>query len=282
MNYFKKLFEFLIQKDHLVTKKIHTLGAVIVTICLISILLLGVNGYASSMYQDNSIDEQNNIAKEDELLELEELELEEEDFSLQIISPTYKSSTMIDYVEYITSQANIQVEEHVLAISTEDNTKLSTAGLESEDEGIVLISADEVDVTPNRDQIVLTKSDYQVLLTIVEAEVGAEDLYLRMMIANTIINRMQHEYYPDTIEEVVFQNNGKVYQFSPIKDGRYWEVQVSSKTITAVNNALAGYDNSEGALAFVNRSITNPKTMEWFDNNLIFVTKYGKVEFFTF
>jgi len=199
MNYFKKLFEFLIQKDHLVTKKIHTLGAVIVTICLISILLLGVNGYASSMYQDNSIDEQNNIAKEDELLELEELELEEEDFSLQIISPTYKSSTMIDYVEYITSQANIQVEEHVLAISTEDNTKLSTAGLESEDEGIVLISADEVDVTPNRDQIVLTKSDYQVLLTIVEAE-----------------------------------------------------------------------------------SITNPKTMEWFDNNLIFVTKYGKVEFFTF
>ncbi len=282
MNYFKKLFEFLIQKDHLVTKKIHTLGAVIVTICLISILLLGVNGYASSMYQDNSIDEQNNIAKEDELLELEELELEEEDFSLQIISPTYKSSTMIDYVEYITSQANIQVEEHVLAISTEDNTKLSTAGLESEDEGIVLISADEVDVTPNRDQIVLTKSDYQVLLTIVEAEIGAEDLYLRMMIANTIINRMQHEYYPDTIEEVVFQNNGKVYQFSPIKDGRYWEVQVSSKTITAVNNALAGYDNSEGALAFVNRSITNPKTMEWFDNNLIFVTKYGKVEFFTF
>lgn len=281
MNFFKKLFEFLFHKEHIITKKVHRFGAVIVTACLIGVVLLGVNGITSPSNQDRTVEEQSQIAKEEEQKELELLEEEQEDLALLIKTPAYNSSYMMDYVDYIASLATTQAA--TLAMSDDNDMNLSMAGLDAEDEeGVVLISIDDVDVTPNREPIVLTESDYEVLLRIVEAEVGTEDLYSRMMIANTIINRMQHDYYPDTIEEVVFQNDGKVYQFSPILDGRYWEVQVSSKTIEAVNNALAGYDNSEGALAFVNRSITSPKIMEWFDDNLIFVEKYGVVEFFTF
>lgn len=282
MNFLKKLFEFLIRKDHMVSKKVHTLGAVLVTACLVSVVILGANGYASTIHQENNAAEQNQIAKEEELQELVVMEEEQEDFELQ--SEIFESE-MIDIMYVFTSTAMFNAEAKELAIGDNELIALSTAPAsnnEEEIEELVTISVNDVDVTPNREAVSLTESDYQVLLTIVEAEVGTEDLYTRMMIANTIINRMQHEYYPDTIEEVVFQNDGKVYQFSPILDGRYWEVKVSAKTIEAVNNALAGYDNSEGALAFVNREITDPSIMQWFDDNLIFVQKYGKVEYFTF
>ncbi len=287
MNFFKKLFEFLFHKDHIISKKVYTFGAVVVTTCIVSAMILGANGYASSMYNDAAEKEQDIIANEEEMKELEVMETEEEDLVSQelLLSDNdysrYESGYWKDYVDTLVSSSNSQADKKTLAIGQDKNLSLSTSGRDSED-GYVTITSADVDVTPNRDPITISDSDYQVLLTIVEAEVGTEDLYTRMMIANTIINRMLHDYYPDTIEDVVFQNDGKVYQFSPILDGRYWEVAVSKKTIEAVNNALAGYDNSQGALAFVNREITHPDIMQWFDNNLIFVTKYGKVEYFRF
>ncbi len=287
MNFFKKLFEFLFHKDHIISKKVYTFGAVVVTTCIVSAMILGANGYASSMYNDTAEKEQEIIANEEDMKELEVIETEEEDLVSQdeLLSNydyrRYESHCWKAFVDSMVSFSNSQVDKKALAIGQDKNLSLSTAGRDSED-GYVTISSQDVDVIPNRDPIKVSNSDYQVLLTIVEAEVGTEDLNTRMMIANTIINRMLHDYYPDTIEEVVFQNDGKVYQFSPIQDGRYWEVTASKKTIEAVDNALAGYDNSQGALAFVNRDITNPDIMKWFDDNLIFVAKYGKVEYFRF
>lgn len=280
MNFFKKLFTFLFHKDHIITKKIHSLGAVIVTTCIISLFILGVNGYASSIYASTTTEEQALVVAETESLELEELAEIEEEIDLQINVHADVEETIYAYKIINASKiAENQVEQKTLKIMESESATLSAAANKPV---MVSISEADVDVTPNREPITLTANDYQVLLNIVEAEVGTEDLYSRMMIANVIINRMQHSYYPDTIEEVVFQNNGKVWQFSPILDGRYFTINVTSKTVTAVNNALAGYDNSQGALAFVNREITSDKIMEWFDNNLIFVVKYGKVEYFTF
>jgi len=282
MNFFKDLFIFLFHKDHILTKKIHSLGAVIVTTCIISLFILGVNGYGSSIFAATTQEEQALITAETENLELEELAETEDEIVLQNIDYSYIEEKINAYKLVNASKiAEKQVDQKTLEIMDSDSTRLSTAASSIKPE-MVTISEADVDITPNREAISLSSNDYQVLLNIVEAEVGTEDLKTRMMIANVIINRMQHNYYPNTIEEVVFQNNGKVYQFSPILDGRYFAINVTSKTVTAVNNALAGYDNSQGALAFVNRNITSDKIMEWFDKNLIFVVKYGKVEYFTF
>ncbi len=281
MNFFKNLFTFLFHKDHILTKKIHSLGAVIVTTCIISLFILGVNGYASSIYAATTQEEQALIVAETESLELEALAETEEEI-VQQNEYSDVEETIYAYKAINASKiAEQQVDKKTLEIMDTDSKVLSTSANVERFE-MVTISEADVNVTPNRDPISLTTNDYEVLLKIVEAEVGTEDLYSRMMIANVIINRMQHSYYPETIEDVVFQNNGKVYQFSPILDGRYFTINVTKKTVTAVNNALAGYDNSHGALAFVNRAITSDKIMAWFDNNLIFVIKYGKVEYFTF
>lgn len=280
MNFFEKLFSFLFHKNHIITKKIHTLGAVLVTTCVISLVILGVNGFATSIYAATNQEEQNVVAAENESRELEDLTIEEEDL---IASCNAITDDMIQ--KYNQFRAKIQADKQAAAKTPKkmekESVALSAAAAVNSKE-LISVSPNEVSVTPNRDPIVLTKSDYDVLLRIVEAEVGTEDLETRMMIGNVVINRMLHKYYPDTVEEVVFQNNGKVYQFSPIKDGRYFEIKVTQKTIEAVANVLAGYDNSDGALAFVNREITSAKMMEWFDNNLIFVKKYGVVEYFRF
>jgi hypothetical protein len=89
MNFFKNLFTFLFHKEHTLTKKIHSLGAVIVTTCIISLFILGVNGFASSIYATTTQEEQALITAETESLELEELAETEDEIVLQNIDYSY-------------------------------------------------------------------------------------------------------------------------------------------------------------------------------------------------
>lgn len=127
----------------------------------------------------------------------------------------------------------------------------------------------------------ITKKEYNILTRIVEAETTGGDIKSKQIVANVILNRVEDDGFPDTIEEVVFQKNGSGFQFSPISDGRYYSVTVTKETKKAVNQALQGKDNSEGALYFANRSYSNPKNMAWFDNNLKYLFSYGGHEYFT-
>ncbi|MBQ8591521.1 MAG: cell wall hydrolase [Lachnospiraceae bacterium] len=126
----------------------------------------------------------------------------------------------------------------------------------------------------------LSEEDYEVLLRIVEAEAGCEDVKGRMLVAGVILNRVTSDKFPDTVKQVVFQQENGVAQFSPIKDGRYYNVCVSDETIEAVTRVLYGEDLSEGALYFASRKYANPERMQWFDNHLTLLFSYGGHEFF--
>ena len=128
--------------------------------------------------------------------------------------------------------------------------------------------------------MVLAEDDFQILCRIVEAEAGGEDVNGRMLVANVILNRVEDNAFPDTVEEVVFQKENGTFQFSPICDGRYQEVEVSEKTQEAVQRALLGEDNSKGALYFVCRKAAEPEKMKWFDTHLTKLFEYGGHEFF--
>ena len=126
----------------------------------------------------------------------------------------------------------------------------------------------------------ITTEEYEMLLRIVEAEAGGEDTEGKILVANVVLNRVESDKFPDTIEEVIFQRNGKVTQFSPVADGRYYTVEVSEDTIEAVNRALSGEDLSQGALYFAARSSADSDNMRWFDRHLTFLFKHGGHEFF--
>ncbi|MBQ7920679.1 MAG: cell wall hydrolase [Lachnospiraceae bacterium] len=126
----------------------------------------------------------------------------------------------------------------------------------------------------------ISAEEYEMLLRIVEAEAGGEDTEGKILVANVVLNRVESDKFPDTIEEVIFQKNGKVTQFSPVADGRYYTVEVSEDTIEAVNRALSGEDLSQGALYFAARSSADSDNMRWFDRHLTFLFKHGGHEFF--
>ena len=126
--------------------------------------------------------------------------------------------------------------------------------------------------------IAYTEEDYNNLLRIVEAEATGGDVLSKMIVANVIINRVNHPYFPNTVSEVVFQGNGE--QFSPVADGRFYTVAVTDSTIEAVNRALLGEDYSQGALFFAAVYSVTPNC--WHANNLVRLFEYGGHIYFTF
>lgn len=129
--------------------------------------------------------------------------------------------------------------------------------------------------------ITYSKEDYNSLLKIVEAEAGICDTKGKVLVANVVINRVNSVGFPDTITEVVYQNNGRTYQFSPVLDGSIETVEISDETIQAVEQALHGTDYSEGALYFAAREKSSKKNMNWFDSSLKFLFEHDGHEFFT-
>ena len=122
----------------------------------------------------------------------------------------------------------------------------------------------------------VTQKEYDILCRIVEAESGIQSEHGKLLTANVILNRVMSKRFPNTIEKVVFQPR----QFSPINDGRYYSVIVTSETESAVKRALSGEDYSRGALFFMARSASDESNVRWFDNSLEFLFEMEGHEFY--
>ncbi|MDF2908123.1 MAG: putative rane protein [Herbinix sp.] len=145
------------------------------------------------------------------------------------------------------------------------------------EEEIYSLSTEEADSSNVFD---VSDDEIDMLERIVQAEAGGEDMVGKILIVNVILNRIADESFPDTVEEVIFQNKNGEYQFSPVDDKSYWSVDISDKTKKAVLRALEGEDYSEGALYFVARKRTNASSARWFDKNLKWLFKHGGHEFY--
>lgn len=126
----------------------------------------------------------------------------------------------------------------------------------------------------------LEEADVEALLRIVEAEAGQEDEEGKLLVANVILNRVENDAFPDTVYDVVMQQDGGVTQFSPVGNGRFYQVTISEETVSAVERALNGEDISGGALYFAARKYADSDRMKWFDENLTYLFSHGGHEFF--
>lgn len=193
-----------------------------------------------------------------------------------------------------TASAETENEEMVALVTAEDVWKEVYGqlmyGTENSDKVIVALAMAEVKerdvelMTSDTDHIVnyhgrrfaITDDEYQVLLKIVEAEAGGEDIVGKMLVANVVLNRLEIGFGGDTISDVVFDEG----QFSPVASGRIFKVTPSEETIEAVERVLDGEDKSEGALYFMCRELASKRGIRWFDKNLKFLFKHGCHEFY--
>ena len=90
-----------------------------------------------------------------------------------------------------------------------------------------------------------------LLAKIAMAEAEECDTHTKCLVIMTVLNRVLSDEFPNTIEEVIFQNNGKVYQFSPIGNGRWNRVEPDEDCWKAVNAVMESqHDYSQGSLYF--------------------------------
>lgn len=166
---------------------------------------------------------------------------------------------------------------------TEETMAGTSYGLFSYQEAVQIRMANEDGILSSsflRPDTQLNEREYGILTRIVEAEATNMDAKSKILVANVVLNRMRDERFPDTVEDVVFQNVNGAVQFSPIADGRYYSVKVTEATKECVDRALAGEDYSEGALYFMERTMSSPSSVRWFDRALTKLFVYQGHEFY--
>jgi len=207
------------------------------------------------------------------------LGLAAEVFAPQMFVRTADAREYMDVREYAKAQGPLTICDDVFApvdrISTEDIWMDVYQELMTND--LVLMSSSTYHIAKYHNRnFVVTNDDYQVLLQIVEAEAGTEDIMGRMLVANVILNRLELGFGGNTISDVVFAKG----QFSPVADGRFFTVTPTETTIEAVNRVLDGEDYSEGALYFMNRTRASKRGARWFDRNLKLLFQHGDHGFY--
>lgn len=119
--------------------------------------------------------------------------------------------------------------------------------------------------------------DTYLLAKIVMAEAEGESLELKEAVVKVVLNRVEDTYFPDTIEDVIFQKLGGVYQFSPIANGRWDRVESTEECFIAVDNVLKQvYDDSMGATYFEACSDAD----NWHSQNLEFLYEIDGTRFY--
>ena len=114
---------------------------------------------------------------------------------------------------------------------------------------------------------VLEISDYDqyLLAKIAMAEAEAEDTVGKALVIRVVLNRVNSQKFPNTVEKVIFQYD----QFSPIKNGRWDRVEPSADCWEALAMVINGWDESQGALYFESRGYG------WHSETLDFLYKHG-------
>ena len=90
-----------------------------------------------------------------------------------------------------------------------------------------------------------TKQELDLLFRVVQAEIGDYSFEQKVNVANVIFNRVYHERFGETLNDVLIPS-----QFSTISSKRINKVKVSEDTILACEYAFLFGDTTNGALFF--------------------------------
>ena len=118
-----------------------------------------------------------------------------------------------------------------------------------------------------------TDEEEYLLAKLAMAEAEGEDLKGKAFVMLVVLNRVNDDEFPDTIKEVIFQEN----QFSPIDNGRWDRVEPNEDCYEAVKVVMeAKYDYSGGATYFENCADED----NWHSRNLEFLYESEGIRFY--
>lgn len=102
-----------------------------------------------------------------------------------------------------------------------------------------------------------TQAEVELLAICVQCEAGEQNYEAQRDIASVILNRVRSSSFPNTIEEVIYENNKGVPQFSVAYNGMMDECVLSPTVLNNVYGVLMyGNDLPEEVLYFYSASLS--------------------------
>ena len=98
----------------------------------------------------------------------------------------------------------------------------------------------------------ISYDDAQMLMKIAMAEAGGDGKHGMAMVMAVVLNRVDSPDFPNNVHDVIFQEYKGVYQFSPVEDGRYYEVKPDVDCHIALAEIERGEYDTVDALYFEN------------------------------
>lgn len=116
----------------------------------------------------------------------------------------------------------------------------------------------------NQKQVInLTDEQLNLLSKLIAAEARGESYEGQVAVAAVVLNRVQDERFPDSIEGVIYQKNA----FSVVKNGYIYE-NATEESYKAAKDALYGNDPTNNAIYFWNPDISTCNWMNTLDPHL--------------
>ena len=160
----------------------------------------------------------------------------------------------------------------ILGLEISISSDLKQADIDSS--GFVLLTGSATYYEDN-----YSNDDIFWLSNIIHSECGHQSLENMIGVGNVIMNRVASSRYPDTIYDVIFDDEFTV-QFSPAYSGSIYN-QPGELALAATYLTLEGYNTVGDSMYFVNPYGAQGDSYDWFKYGLKFVIKIDDHEFYT-
>lgn len=118
-------------------------------------------------------------------------------------------------------------------------TRVSNTITDHQEEIESQITEVESEVEP--EAYTLTDEEINLIAQLTMAEAGNQPVLGQRLVIDTVLNRVDHPNFPDTVEDVIYQK----YQFSPVWDGRLNDCYPREDLIALVKEELERRTDTE-------------------------------------
>ena len=127
-----------------------------------------------------------------------------------------------------------------------------------------------------------SEHEQYLLAKLAMCEAGTQNLQTKCLVILTVYNRVYDDRFPDTIEEVILQNDGKTWQYSPCAPGGSWSyMEPDEQCYEAVAQVMAEqYDYSGGAEYFEAFATEEEAANSWHSRCLTYLYQSQDVRFY--
>lgn len=141
--------------------------------------------------------------------------------------------------------------------------------------GLILIMGFIITTPVMAETIDLSYEDAQMLMGIAQSEAKIDGVEGMAVVMQVVLNRVEDPAFPDTVEEVITQKSGRVYQFSPVGNGSFYKVELEVETHVALAKVEQGKYKWVRALYFENKNVHG-----WQERNLDYLYSVGNHKFY--